>query len=64
MPVLSETQIRAAKPRDKDYKLFDTLGLYLKESTSGARLWRFKYHYGPVERLWSVVDTADGVENS
>jgi len=51
MPVLSEMQVRGARPRDKDYKLFDTQGLYLKVSTSGARLWRFKYHYGPVERL-------------
>jgi len=54
MPVLSEMQVRSARPRDKDYKLFDTQGLYLKVSTSGARLWRFKYHYGPVERLLTL----------
>ena len=54
MPVLSEMQVRGARPRDKDYKLFDTQGLYLKVSTSGARLWRFKYHYGPVERLLTL----------
>jgi hypothetical protein len=43
MPVLSEARVRNAVPHDKAYKLFDTLGLYLKVSTSGARLWRFGY---------------------
>ena len=36
MPVVSEAQVRAAIPRDKDYKLFDTHGLYLKVSTSAT----------------------------
>jgi hypothetical protein len=43
MGFLSDARIRAAKPKDKAYKLFDSQGLYLKVSTSGARLWRFKY---------------------
>jgi hypothetical protein len=36
MPALTETQIRAAKPMDKGYKLFDTMGLYLKVEPTGA----------------------------
>jgi integrase len=51
MPILSESQIRQATPRDKAYKLYDSRGLYLMVSTSGAKLWRFKYHFGPAERL-------------
>ena len=51
MTILSESQIRQAMPRDKAYKLYDSRGLYLMVSTSGAKLWRFKYHFGPAERL-------------
>jgi hypothetical protein len=51
MPILSESQIRQATPRDKAYKLYDAGGLYLKVSTSGAKLWRFKYQFGKAERL-------------
>src|SRR5580692_11050627 len=51
MTILSESQIRQAMPRDKAYKLYDSRGLYLMVSTSGARLWRFKYHFGTAERL-------------
>lgn len=38
MPILSESQIRQAAPRDKAYKLYDAGGLYLKVSASGAKL--------------------------
>jgi integrase len=40
---LSDIQIKAAKPREKVYKLFDSGGLYLRIEPSGSRLWRFKY---------------------
>lgn len=42
---LTETQIRAARPREKPYKLTDGQGLVLLVSTSGARLWRLRYTY-------------------
>jgi integrase len=54
MPFLSESQIRAAKPADKAYKLYDERGLYLKVETSGSRLWRFKYRLGGKERLLAL----------
>lgn len=54
MPFLSESQIRAAKPADKAYKLYDERGLYLKVETSGSRLWRFKYRHGGKERLLAL----------
>jgi integrase len=41
--MLTETRIRAAKPRDKAYKLFDERGLYLLVSPDGGRWWRFRY---------------------
>jgi hypothetical protein len=33
------------------YKLYDSGGLYLMISTSGAKLWRFKYRFRHAERL-------------
>jgi len=54
MPHLSEARVRAALPQDKAYKLFDTLGLYLKVETSGGRLWRFRYRHAGVEKLLSL----------
>jgi integrase len=59
MPFLSESRIRAAKPADKAYKLFDERGLYLKVETSGSRLWRFKYRHGGKERLLALGQYPD-----
>jgi len=50
MPILSESHTRQATPRDKAYKIYDSGGLHLKVSTTGARLWRFKYHFGRAEQ--------------
>src|ERR1700684_3472345 len=50
--MLTDTAIRAAKPREKPYKLFDGLGLYLEIVTTGSKLWRLKYrHDGRENRL-------------
>ena len=40
---LSDTAIRALKPRDKVYKATDEKGLYLQVTPSGGRLLRLKY---------------------
>lgn len=40
---LSDTAIRALKPRDKDYRVADEKGLYLLVTPAGGRLWRLKY---------------------
>lgn len=40
---LTDTEIRAAKPKDRDYKMADGRGLYLQVSPSGGKLWRLKY---------------------
>src|SRR5580698_1003329 len=50
--MLTDTAIRAAKPREKSYKLFDGLGLYLEVAPTGSKLWRLKYrHDGRENRL-------------
>ena len=40
---LTDTQIKAAKPRDKDYSLFDGGGMYLLIKANNSKIWRFKY---------------------
>ncbi|WP_331876501.1 integrase arm-type DNA-binding domain-containing protein [Asticcacaulis excentricus] len=40
---MTDTAIRAAKPLDKQYKLYDSGGLFMIVRPSGQKLWRFKY---------------------
>lgn len=40
---LTDTAIKAAKPKDKPFKLGDSGGLYLEISPAGGKLWRLKY---------------------
>ncbi|WP_271407653.1 tyrosine-type recombinase/integrase [Pseudomonas sp. Q1-7] len=40
---LSDTKCEAAKPREKDYTLFDGQGLFLLVKANGSKVWRFKY---------------------
>jgi hypothetical protein len=54
MPLLTETRIRAAKPADKPYKLFDERGLFMLVPPAGGRLWRFRYRLGGVEKLLTL----------
>lgn len=52
--MLSEAAIRNAKPRDKNYKLFDGDGLYIEVVPSGGKWWRFKYRYDGKEKRLSL----------
>lgn len=40
---LTATQVEAAKPKDKDYNLFDGDGLYLRIRPTGTKTWVFRY---------------------
>ena len=40
---LSDTQIKHAKPRAKEYNLADGAGLYLRVRTTGSKVWLFNY---------------------
>ncbi|RQW43099.1 integrase arm-type DNA-binding domain-containing protein [Novosphingobium sp. LASN5T] len=50
---LTDIAIRRAKTRDKPYKLYDELGLFLVISPSGSRLWRMKFRHGGSEKKLS-----------
>ncbi|MGB2146996.1 MAG: integrase arm-type DNA-binding domain-containing protein, partial [Vibrio toranzoniae] len=46
---LTATQIKQAKPKEKEYNLGDGDGLSLKIKPIGTKLWRFSY-YHPISR--------------
>ena len=47
MPILSESEDSTSNAIRQALQAVRFGGLYLKVSTSGAKLWRFKYHFGP-----------------
>lgn len=51
---LTAALIGAAKPKAKDYKLFDGGGLFLLVTPTGGKLWQFKYRYDGKEKLLAV----------
>ena len=44
--MLSDTKIRQAKPRDKQYKIYDAKGLFIIVTPKGGKWWRFRYTFG------------------
>lgn len=44
MPLTDRT-IKQAKPKPRDYKLFDEKGLYVLLKINGSKYWRFKYRF-------------------
>lgn len=48
---LTDLKIRKAKPLEKPYKLYDSLGLFLLVNPNGSKLWRQKYTLREKERL-------------
>lgn len=54
MAFLTETRIRAAKPIEKPYKLFDERGLFMLVTPPSGRLWRLKYRMHGREKLISL----------
>ncbi|WP_419825661.1 Arm DNA-binding domain-containing protein [Sphingomonas sp.] len=47
---LTDTAVRAVKPKDRDYKLADGGGLYLLVTSAGEKLWWLKCRMHGVER--------------
>lgn len=54
MSDLNEARIRAARPKDKPYKLRDGRGLYLLVTPTGGRLWRLRFRYSGRENMLSL----------
>jgi len=43
---LTDTAVRNAKPREKQYKISDERGLFLLIAPGGGKWWRFRYRFG------------------
>ncbi len=50
---LTDTEVRKAKARDKDYKLSDGFGLFLLVTSAGGKLWRMQYRFAGKQKLLS-----------
>jgi integrase len=51
---LNSTAVKAAKSKDKLYKLWDGGGLYLEVKPNGTRTWRYKYRLLGKEKVFTV----------
>jgi len=51
---LTDVACRSAKPKDKDYKIADSGGLFLLVQPNGSKFWRLKYRYLQKEKLLSI----------
>ncbi len=54
--MLTDTQCRTAKPKDKSYKLPDGNGLYLEVKTNGGKAWRYRFELGGKESMFAIGD--------
>lgn len=61
--MLTDAKIKAARPTERPYKLFDGEGLHLLVTPHGSRLWRFKYRYGGKEKLLALGGYQPGSSN-
>ena len=52
--MLSDSKIRAAKPRAKLYKIADERGLVMLVMPNGSKLWRFRYRFEGKEQMLSL----------
>lgn len=51
--MLTDTEIRKAKPGPLKYRMTDGRGLYLLVTSAGGKLWRWKYRHAGAEKLMS-----------
>lgn len=52
--LLTDVAIRNAKPREKPYKMGDSLGLFLLVAKSGGKHWKLKFRVDGVEKKLSL----------
>lgn len=51
---LTVVQVKAAKPKEKPYKMADERGLYLLINPNGSKLWKLKYRFAKREKKLSL----------
>lgn len=51
--MLTDTAIKAAKPKPKPYRIADSGGLCLEITPNGSKLWRYRYRYAGKAKMLS-----------
>ncbi|MEO1167443.1 MAG: integrase arm-type DNA-binding domain-containing protein [Pseudomonadota bacterium] len=51
---LTDTRLRALKPKAKPYKVADERGLYIEVTPAGGKHWRFRYRIGKAQKKVSL----------
>lgn len=51
---LTDAKVKSFKPKDKQYKKSDSLGLYLLVHPNGSKYWRLKYKLYGKEKVYSI----------
>jgi len=51
---LTDKQIKAAKPKEKTYRISDEKGLYLEITNKGQKYWRYKYRFQGKEKRLAI----------
>ena len=51
---LNDKLIKNAKPKEKQYKIADGLGMYLLIETNGSKYWRLKYRINQKEKTLAL----------
>ena len=51
---LTATELKATKPKDKNYKLSDGGGLFLLVKPNGSKFWRLKYRFNGKEKEYAI----------
>lgn len=52
--MLSDTKIKALKPKDKTFRSYDKDGVYLECTPSGGKLWRLKFRLNGKEKRFAL----------
>jgi len=52
--MLTDSTIRAAKPKAKPYKVTDGKGLYLLVTPNGSKSWRYRFELGGAESTFGI----------
>jgi hypothetical protein len=60
---LSDSKVRNAKPREKQFKLSDTAGMYLFVTPNGGKCWRLKYRFHGKEKLLALGTFSGELKN-
>jgi len=51
---LTDVKVRNAKPKGKQYKLFDGDGLFFQVMPNGSKYWRYKYRFADKEKTLAL----------